>query len=157
MLCVCPLRPRFGCIPVMLASSRYGGSEVPMALPLQEHPGIDWARFAVVVHLHDLPLLPQILANVSAHARMRKRAALAKVWRRMLYTGIYGSYLVRAALRAQRAVRCVADDADVASSHHDTHRARTPPRTRLRASWTCCGSAWRPCRRCPRTMRPDAA
>ena len=85
----------FGCIPVMLLSTVYGGGKVPMALPLQEHPELRWEEFAVGVHLDEVSRLPDILAAIRPHERMLLRRGLARVWRRMLYTGIYGSYLVR--------------------------------------------------------------
>ena len=85
----------FGCIPVMLLSTDYNGGHVPMALPLQEHPWIRWEDFAVGVHLHEVGRLPEILAAIKPHERMKLRRGMRRVWRRMLYTGIYGSYLVR--------------------------------------------------------------
>ena len=83
----------FGCIPVMLTATRYGGGVVPMALPMEEHPQLTWADFAVLVSTDELGQLPAILARVSARERMRMRHALARVWRRFLWTRVYGSYL----------------------------------------------------------------
>ena len=89
----------FGCIPVMLASlspnsGRAGGRHVPMALPLEEHPAVGgWTDFAILVDMDDLGSLHHRLAALSAADIRRLRAGLARVWRRFLWTGLYGSYL----------------------------------------------------------------
>ncbi len=83
----------FGCIPVMLKDTVYGGGVVPLAAPLEEHPALDWSEFSVGVTHSELKDLPAILGRITAHQRMKMRHALSRVWRRFLYTGIYGSYL----------------------------------------------------------------
>jgi hypothetical protein len=83
----------FGCIPVMLTSSAKGGQRIPMALPLEEHPAIDWASFSVLVDMEDLPQLHDILGRITHSDVRRMRHAMARVWHRFLWTTIYGSYL----------------------------------------------------------------
>ena len=84
---------QFGCVPVMLKTTRYGGGQVPMAHPLEEHPELDWRSFSIGVTIEELDDLPGVLSRVTPHARMRLRHALARVWRRFLWSGMYGSYL----------------------------------------------------------------
>ena len=86
----------FGCIPVMLTRTVFGqnGGPVRLAQPLEEHPDIDWAAISVQVTLEDLQQrLPAILAAVTPKQRLGMRKALAGVWPRFLYSGMYGSYL----------------------------------------------------------------
>lgn len=83
----------FGCVPVMLTSSVRDGKRVPLALPYEEHPAVDWAAFAVLLDLADIPRLHTILAAVTPAELRRKRHAAGRVWRRFLWTRMYGSYL----------------------------------------------------------------
>jgi hypothetical protein len=83
----------FGCIPVMLSGTVRDGHRVPMALPLEEHPEMDWPSFAVLIELADVANLHEILGRITHEQLRRMRHALARVWRRVLWTSIYGSYL----------------------------------------------------------------
>ncbi len=83
----------FGCIPVMLTSTQYGGGRAPLAAPLDEHPALDWSAFSVNVALEQIKDLPSILGSISARKRAKMRHALSRVWRRFLYTSMYGAYL----------------------------------------------------------------
>ncbi|KAK3264076.1 hypothetical protein CYMTET_27159, partial [Cymbomonas tetramitiformis] len=62
-------------------------------LPLEDHPEVRWDKFAVLVHLNDLPSLHERLEGFHAHAIHDMRQELGKVWRRFLYSSVYGSYL----------------------------------------------------------------
>lgn len=83
----------FGCIPVMLTTSVKHGRPVPMAMPFEEHPDIDWSSFSVQVPLEELATLHETLAALTHSDLRRMRHAMSRVWRRFLWTGIYGSYL----------------------------------------------------------------
>lgn len=77
-----------GCIPIMLRTVRRGGELLRLMFPFEEL--FDWSRFSVVIDYDDLPKLPQILSRVDIHS---KRANAYAVWRHLLYTSVYGSYL----------------------------------------------------------------
>ena len=91
----------FGCIPVVLSSvlvSRFdndiefvGEKEVPLSQPLSEK--LDWPSFAVLVEMHQLPQLPAILGNISLASRLAMRRRLLHVWKRFVYSSIFGDYL----------------------------------------------------------------
>jgi len=81
----------FGCIPVMLKSVYlYDGSLVPMGLPLEEE--LKWERFAVLVDASELENVHLILANITLAQRLRMRRALGRVYKRFMYSSIWGSY-----------------------------------------------------------------
>lgn len=67
----------------------------PFALTAaQEHPEVDWEAFGVLVDWDDIPTLHERLAALSLRDVARKRAAMARVWPRLLWSGLYGtSYL----------------------------------------------------------------
>ena len=77
-----------GCIPVVLSSVTVGGVRQPYVQPFEDV--LDWHKFAVVVDARDIPRLPDVLAAVDVAS---KRAHMAHVWRKMLWTKYYGSYL----------------------------------------------------------------
>lgn len=77
----------------MLVSTLKDGRRVPIGLPLEEHPDIHWRSFAVLLDLEDMPRLPEILARVTRADLRRMRHEMSKVWRRLLYTSFFGSYL----------------------------------------------------------------
>ena len=122
----------FGCIPVMLLSTNYGSGRVPMALPLQEHPDLRWDTFSVGVHADNVSHLPEILDAISPHQRLLLRHGLSRVWRRLLYTGIYGSYLVRPSKRVRgvvsQSVQCSLAHALMAGRGRQRRRVREPHR-----------------------------
>jgi len=87
----------FGCIPVMLTDTRYGPAtrrgaapETLMAMPMEEHPELDWSRFSVQVSLYDLSRLPLILSAISPKKRLEMRKAMAAIWPRFLWTQMHG-------------------------------------------------------------------
>ena len=77
----------------MLVSTIKEGIRVPIGLPLEEHPGIHWRSFAVLLELEDMPRLPEILGRITRADLRRMRHEMRKVWHRLLYTTFYGSYL----------------------------------------------------------------
>ena len=77
----------------MLVSTIKDGRRVPIGLPLEEHPGIHWRSFAVLLDLEDMPRLPEILGRVTRQDQRRMRHEMRKVWPRLLYTSFFGSYL----------------------------------------------------------------
>jgi len=82
----------FGCIPVMLKTAVLGDKRVPMAQPCEER--LDLSTFAVLVDVDDVPTrLPDILDRVTHAKRRRMRAVMKRVFRRFLWSSIYGSYL----------------------------------------------------------------
>jgi len=92
----------FGCIPVMLRTARVdlwdrhpdrylGNKQVPLTLPLEEV--IDWSSFSVLVGMDELHALPELLGNVTLARRLRLRRGLLRVWRRLLYSSIFGPYM----------------------------------------------------------------
>ena len=82
----------FGCIPVMLKTAIMGPNRVPMAQPCEER--LDWSTFSVMVDVDDVPgRLPDILGNVTRAQRRRMRGVMARIWKRFLWSSIYGSYL----------------------------------------------------------------
>jgi len=84
----------FGCIPVMLRTVLLSATQhAPMAFPMDER--LDWSSFSLAVDIDDVQRLPEILANVTAQQRRRMRRTMGLVWRRFLWTSIYGPYLVR--------------------------------------------------------------
>lgn len=82
-----------GCIPVMLKSVRRGRLVIPMAMPLEEHPYIDWTKFSVQIDADQIPDLHNILSRFSMGDLRHMRHEVGKVWQRMLYTTIYQPYL----------------------------------------------------------------
>lgn len=81
----------FGCLPLMLASSGFGGEAVPNALPLEEV--LPWHAFGSIVDVTHMYALEQQLRCLAPRAPAM-RAALERVWRRFLYSSLYGkSYL----------------------------------------------------------------
>jgi len=77
-----------GCIPIMLSAVYVGGARQPYVLPFEDV--LDWNKFAVIVDAADIPLLPELLESVDI---VSKRAHMAHVWRRMLWTKHYGSHI----------------------------------------------------------------
>jgi len=80
-----------GCIPVLLTTSRYNGSEVPVAQAYDEV--LNWRAFAVLLKLSDLPRLHDHLAMITPEKRHQMRVMLSANWQRLLYSSMYGSYL----------------------------------------------------------------
>lgn len=84
-----------GCVPVVLRSApainSERGVEYPVSrvvLPLEEHPAIDWQSFAVVISFEEISQLSEILGKADV-ARLRR--GIGSVWRRFLWSGIYGA------------------------------------------------------------------
>ncbi len=74
-----------GCIPVII--QRDVSATYPPVLQAFEGLLLDWSEFAVRLEHPDIPRLPAILRSLAADkpALARKRAALARVWTRLLW------------------------------------------------------------------------
>ena len=81
----------------MLRSQHSGAWRLPIALPFEEHPAVRWDRFAVLLGLDELPNIHAALGALTRRDVQRKRRAMARVWRRFLWTSVSGAYLGEAA------------------------------------------------------------
>jgi len=82
----------FGCIPVMLRSTLMEGwKSYPLSQPFDDL--LDWESFAVLVDLLDLPQLHTMLSGIGFAQRRRMQVNMGRVWRKLLFTSLYGSYL----------------------------------------------------------------
>jgi hypothetical protein len=77
-----------GCIPILLRGTFHNGKKQAYNHPFSQV--IDWQKVAVLVEPEDVSRLPEILGRVNVQS---KRAHVFDVWRRLLYTSHYGSYL----------------------------------------------------------------
>jgi hypothetical protein len=77
-----------GCIPIMLRSVYEAGVRQPVVFPFAQV--IHWERIAVVIDADDVSRLPEILDAVDV---ADKRAHVFRMWRHLLWTSVYGSYL----------------------------------------------------------------
>jgi hypothetical protein len=75
-----------GCIPIILNSVQYGSRIDTIHYP----EGVDHT-VAITVNTHTVQFLDEILAQTSEHEIMMKRAHMAVLWRRLLWTSIYDS------------------------------------------------------------------
>ena len=78
-----------GCVPVVLRTVR-AGTALKYRMPFEDI--LDWNKVAIIVDAHDLPRLHEIL-NERLHDVPSLRAHAFSVWRRMLYTSVYGEYV----------------------------------------------------------------
>jgi hypothetical protein len=77
-----------GCIPVFFEYVYHGGRRQTVTPPLANL--INWAQIAVIITPEQVPQLDAVLAGVHV---LKKRAHMWNVWRSMLWSGFYGSYL----------------------------------------------------------------
>ena len=68
----------YGCVPVF--------SDRLEALPLHEHPDVDWHAAALSADAKALPRVASLLARVSPQAEASLRASPRRFWQRMLFT-----------------------------------------------------------------------
>ena len=81
-----------GCIPVMLSDTFMEGSRTyELSQPLEDV--VDWAEVGVLVGLRNLSSLHEVLAAIGPAERERKQRAAGRVWRKLLFTSMYGQYL----------------------------------------------------------------
>ena len=81
-----------GCIPIMLRTVWLTDDiKAPVVFPFEgSQDFIRWEDVAVAIDIEDVPNLVQILDAVDVSS---KRAHMHAVWRKLLWTSVYGSYL----------------------------------------------------------------
>jgi hypothetical protein len=77
-----------GCIPVILKSVVVGHKRQHIVQPFEDI--INWDSIAVLIHADEMTNLTDILSRTNI---VSKRAHVHSVWRKLLYTSFYGSYL----------------------------------------------------------------
>ena len=71
----------YGCVPVM--------SDKLEAMPLHEHPDVDWNGAALAIEKDQLPRLSELIHQVERPAEAAMRASGHAFWQRLLYTRNY--------------------------------------------------------------------